>query len=596
MGEYKTPGVYIKEKNAFGTSVVEAETAIPAFIGITEKAVNGTDSLLGKPWKISSMTEFYNYFGGAPELKLEVGIKSFNYLTPEQAKSGKKLANEDSDSEKHLFIYENRSGKETTTAKVKDSEGKEGDENVNVGYAFCVDGKHPYSLYYNMVMFFANGGGTCYIVSVGTYDDGNTGIDDKMVENALNALTLEREVTMVIVPEAAASEQCPNIQQQMMKHCGEMGNRIAILDVPQGNPLDQLDKRMEDFQNTVTGYFAYGAAYYPWLNTSVLSERDLDGSMFSWTDDAQKNADKFGEKEALPSILSSLLPSKIVLNKDEEKKINGYTFKFSDVALGDISTDDTQQNIGKITKIDETKENDETKSKEVSVTWITSALKSEDRSALHQALYNGSAIYKLAIKGVLKALNCLPPSAAMAGIYTMVDNTRGVWKAPANVALNYVDSLTETIGDEEQKNLNVPVTGKAINVIRAFRGEGNKVWGARTLDGNSQDWRYVNVRRTMCFLEESVRNAARAYVFEPNDASTWINMKCMIENFLRSVWKRGGLAGATPEEAFEVHVGLGDTMTGDDILEGILRITVLVAISRPAEFIEITFQQQMQKS
>ena len=184
----------------------------------------------------------------------------------------------------------------------------------------------------------------------------------------------------------------------------------------------------------------------------------------------------------------------------------------------------------------------------------------------------------------------------MAGIYTMVDNTRGVWKAPANVGLNYVDSLTETIDDDAQQNLNVPVTGKAINVIRSFRGEGNKVWGARTLDGNSQDWRYVNVRRTMLYLEESVRNAARAYVFEPNDSSTWINMKCMIENFLRSVWKRGGLAGISPEDAFAVHIGLGDTMTGDDILEGILRITVLVAISRPAEFIEITFQQQMQKS
>lgn len=116
------------------------------------------------------------------------------------------------------------------------------------------------------------------------------------------------------------------------------------------------------------------------------------------------------------------------------------------------------------------------------------------------------------------------------------------------------------------------------------------------MDGNSQDWRYINVRRTMIYLEQSVKNAARAYVFEPNDAGTWINMKCMIENFLRSVWKRGGLAGATPEDAFEVHVGLGDTMTGEDILEGILRITVLVAISRPAEFIEITFQQQMQKS
>lgn len=73
-------------------------------------------------------------------------------------------------------------------------------------------------------------------------------------------------------------------------------------------------------------------------------------------------------------------------------------------------------------------------------------------------------------------------------------------------------------------------------------------------------------------------------------------MKYMIENFLKSVWKRGGLAGATPEDVYEVHIGLGDTMTGEDILEGIMRITVLVAVTHPAEFIEITFQQQMQKS
>lgn len=72
--------------------------------------------------------------------------------------------------------------------------------------------------------------------------------------------------------------------------------------------------------------------------------------------------------------------------------------------------------------------------------------------------------------------------------------------------------------------------------------------------------------------------------------------ECLQHNYCNSVWKRGGLAGSTPEEAYEVHVGLGDTMTDDDILEGILRVTVLVAISRPAEFIEITFQQQMQKS
>ena len=178
----------------------------------------------------------------------------------------------------------------------------------------------------------------------------------------------------------------------------------------------------------------------------------------------------------------------------------------------------------------------------------------------------------------------------------MVDNTRGVWKAPANVSINSVISPAVNITHDDQEDLNVPLSGKAINAIRLFVGEGVKVWGARTLDGNSLDWRYINVRRTMIMLEQSVQNATRAYVFDPNVASTWINIKSMIQNFLNGIWKRGGLAGAAPEDAFSVHVGLGDTMTPEDILEGILRVTVLVAIVRPAEFIEITFQQQMQKS
>ncbi|MNY32438.1 Phage tail sheath protein [compost metagenome] len=140
------------------------------------------------------------------------------------------------------------------------------------------------------------------------------------------------------------------------------------------------------------------------------------------------------------------------------------------------------------------------------------------------------------------------------------------------------------------------MNGKAVNAIRYFVGEGVKVWGARTLDGNSLDWRYINVRRTMLMLEESIKNASKAYVFEPNVANTWVSVRSMINSFLTGIWKRGGLAGSTPEDAFSVHIGLGETMTPDDILEGIMRITILVAISRPAEFIEITFQQQMQKS
>ncbi|MEG1556724.1 MAG: phage tail sheath C-terminal domain-containing protein, partial [Bacteroidales bacterium] len=219
-----------------------------------------------------------------------------------------------------------------------------------------------------------------------------------------------------------------------------------------------------------------------------------------------------------------------------------------------------------------------------------------DQHSLHKVLAKQSIVYSEIMKEMLQLLNLLPVSAAMAGIYTLVDNTKGVWKAPANVSLSNVISPSINISHAEQEDLNVPLNGKSVNAIRYFIGEGVKVWGARTLDGNSLDWRYINVRRTMIMLEESIKNATRAFVFEPNVANTWVSVKSMISNFLNGIWKRGGLAGSSPEDAYAVAVGLGETMTPEDILEGIMRITVLVAITRPAEFIEITFQQQMQKS
>ena len=549
MAEYKTPGVYIKEKNAFGTSVVEAETAIPAFIGLTEKALNGNDDLTNVPWKISSMNEFIQYFGGGPKLEISVTIEK----------------------------------KEKTGGEKEETEKE-------TEYSLSVNGENSYPLYQQMQLFFANGGGTCYVVSVkkGTSNK----LTSQMVDDALEALKKEREVTLIVVPEAVSSDgECANIQQNMMKHCGEMGNRFAILDVPMGDTTSPLDKRIEHFQDTVTNYFSYGAAYFPWLNTTVLSDRDLTGDMIEWDDSVWNYAGHWETIDpAMAAILKSFSSKTEVLElKDEEGEKEKNGINFDTVKTGPVEG-------GEVKSIEEVKDDkNNVTAKKVTVVWCSKE-NLTDKEHLHSALYSGSPLYKQAIKRVLKQQNLLPPSAAMAGIYTMVDHSRGVWKAPANVSLNYVDSPAEDLDDDEQANLNAPMTGKAVNVIRTFRGEGVKVWGARTLDGNSLDWRYVNVRRTLLFLEESVKNAARAYVFEPNDAGTWINMKCMIENFLRSVWKRGGLAGATPEEAFEVHVGLGDTMTADDILEGIMRITVLVAVTHPAEFIEITFQQQIQKS
>jgi phage tail sheath protein FI len=191
----------------------------------------------------------------------------------------------------------------------------------------------------------------------------------------------------------------------------------------------------------------------------------------------------------------------------------------------------------------------------------------------------------------------LPPSSALAGVYARVDNDRGVWKAPANVGLNYVIKPTIKITNGDQDNLNVDtVAGKSINAIRSFTGKGTLVWGARTLAGNDNEWRYIPVRRFFNMAEESIKKATEQFVFEPNDANTWIRVRAMIENFLILQWRAGALAGAKPEQAFYVRVGLGQTMSALDILEGLMIVEIGMAVVRPAEFIILRFSHKMQES
>jgi uncharacterized protein len=471
--EMKTPGVYIVEQNAFPNSIVEVATAVPAFIGYTERAENHGASLKNTPFRITSMAEYHQYFGVAPTPKFDItpatNTQQADFTHGEAPATG--------------YMLEQKAGR--------------------------------YFLYYSMQLFFQNGGGPCTIVSVGDYAAPLSAVD---LKQGIAQLAKEAEPTMLLAPDCVllSFEDCIAVQQELLTHCGELRNRMAILDIWGGYEANQVNQCIENFRNTLGNNFLnFSAAYYPWLHTTMVSETELDHRNFS---DLMKLAQLLGQ----------------------------------DVADQTVAGD---------------------------TTWMKSR-----------------PLYKTMLEAMRKKLNLLPPSAAMAGIYTMVDNTRGVWKAPANVSVNGVTQPAVNLSQADQEDLNVTPQGKSINALRAFIGEGVLVWGARTLDGNSQDWRYINVRRTMIMIEQSCQLAVKTFMFEPNVPATWVTVKSMIQNFLINIWKRGALIGAKPEEAFSVHVGLGATMTAQDILEGILRVTVLVAVTRPAEFIEITFQQQMAKA
>ncbi|WP_410221412.1 phage tail sheath family protein [Pedobacter sp.] len=598
MKTIKTPGVYIVEKNAFPNSVVEVATAVPAFIGYTEYAKNGK-SLLNVPFKISSLVEYEQYFGGAPKPKFtlkydkeasseisvdqEVVKKSLSFLQKQITTLVKTKENDYSATinkiketfeavKEPLEIFNkallkiygtgNEIVKETEDVLKLlklNTETPKAISNIDKAFnklllkvnditipskKYTLSRNDNYNFYYHLRLFFANGGGACYIVSVGNYEQE---IEKNKLEQGVAFLKKEQEPTIVVVPEAVClktKEDCYDIYKAALKHCGgEMKNRVALLDIYNGSKgrAHTEEDAIKDFRIAIgTQFLDFGAAYYPWLNTSIVSDNEISFRNF---------LTNWDELKSLLSVHSTYLWSYI-------------------------------SNLEKVVEaISKKKQTDE-----------------KEEVALHKIFVKQSTVYAAIIKEGLQQLNLLPPTSAMAGIYTLIDNTREVWKAPANVGISNVISPAVNISHTEQENLNVPLDGKAVNAIRYFVGEGVKVWGARTLDGNSLDWRYINVRRTMIMLEESIKNATKAFVFEPNTANTWVSIRSMINNFLNGIWKRGGLAGAVPDDAFNVHVGLGETMTPEDILEGIMRVTVLVAISRPAEFIEITFQQQMQKS
>jgi uncharacterized protein len=219
------------------------------------------------------------------------------------------------------------------------------------------------------------------------------------------------------------------------------------------------------------------------------------------------------------------------------------------------------------------------------------------RGSHDKNLYDNEVLYKSIVNEIQTAGGLLPPSGGIAGLYAQVDNQIGVWKAPANVSLASTNRPAIKIDDKEQQDLNVDVNaGKSVNAIRSFQGKGTLVWGARTLAGNDNEWRYVSVRRTFIMVEQSVKASTFWAVFEANESRTWVKVKAMITNYLNNLWRQGALAGSTPEAAYFVNLGLGQTMTAVDILEGRMNVEIGLAVVRPAEFIILKFSHKMQEA
>ncbi len=207
---------------------------------------------------------------------------------------------------------------------------------------------------------------------------------------------------------------------------------------------------------------------------------------------------------------------------------------------------------------------------------------------------NGAAFFpRLRLADALNSgqLRTFAPSGVVAGVYANTDATRGVWKAPAGIGatLNGVQSMTYQLNDQENGAIN-PL---GLNCFRTFPLYGPVLWGARTLvgaDAMTSQWKYVPVRRTALFLEESLYRGTKWVVFEPNDEPLWAAIRLNVSSFMDSLFKKGAFQGVTADQAYFVKCD-SETTTQNDIDQGIVNILVGFAPLKPAEFVVIQIEQ-----
>lgn len=681
---YKTPGIYVEEITTLAPSVVAVETAIPAFIGYTERAADATGaSLRFVPTRIRSLLEYQSLYGG-----------EFVPAT-------------------YQVVLDTAAGNAVGAVSPRNANGTE----------------RRWRMASSVRHYYANGGGPCYIVSVGSHADAPiAGTATTGLLGGLARLEPVDDPTLLLFPDGVAlsAADMGSLQVAALDQCQRLQDRFVIMDLCGGDQAVTVGvDPIADFrQNVGMANLKYGAAYYPWVRTiyrpeiqfrqialvtaaqvpipnatidALTGDPALDGLVpavrtadgvvttvvgavniagmqganpltlnranfaqlpdhFTRLLEQVRRLDSAANDATVRQAFSNLLllPRAVVLALRTVEQAPGLPTTVS-LATTQLSQDAElatavaaliayEKNAGVMSAVSATRAAADVIADYASlnttgwikpnanVTAIPASVENfvgtnlrataQNAAASLRGLFEGPAaallslfasaeflageaqrqlfarhpVFADVLEKVTQAMVLLPPSGAVAGVCAAVDRTRGVWKAPANVSLADVTGVAVKLNDQIQEDLNVTSTGKSVNAIRTFTGKGTLVWGARTLAGNDNEWRYVPVRRFFNMAEESIRKATEPFVFEPNDRGTWVRVRAMVENFLTVQWRQGALAGAVTQQAFFVKVGLGETMTAQDILEGRMIVEVGMAVVRPAEFIVLRFAHKMQTS
>lgn len=589
-----TPGVYISEHGAFAPSIVGVATAIPIFIGYTATAADPSSgkNMYLQAVPLSSMAGYMACFGGAFDAKGAVmaaanTMHDFQALSSTVKGDGKTLA-----SATHPYLVGTSFTSGTITTQLP-----------------------AFNLHAAMQLFFANGGGECYVISVASYWGDNSitapaGAQATAIRSSdlLAGLKVAQAVTggtMLVIPdacllapqtEAAGATGYGDVACAMLRQAATLQDRVAILDLP--GALDPACWSPEGMSSQATNFshaiapaadsFSYGACYGPALVSSLPDSSDIDYGMLAGTPASQ-------------TLMNHLLTSQ-ALSLYPVASDGGWAPAFVAIAAhiaAAFPATGTVTAFGLSAGVTGSVASAGQPSEQLLVSLAAHAIcpapdDSNGRHALDQYLRKATPLLAQVLPVLADRLNTVPPSGALAGVWARNDSERGVWNAPANLGLQQITAPVVLLTDAQQASFNAPLNGNAINILRAIPGRGTVVWGARTLDGNSLDYRYIQVRRTLNYIEQSIKAALRQFVFAPNEGGTWATVTASISNFLTQLWQAGGLMGDKASDAFTVACGVPTTMSGLDVLDGYLIANVTVQLIHPAEFIELTFKQNMQ--